>query len=64
MWADTALDFMQMFLTTIGITIIFVAVLGAVGGFKGMVTDAGSLYVSKPFTLLPIAGEGYLGYTG
>jgi SSS family transporter len=64
LWADTTLDFMQMFLTTIGITIIFVAVLGAVGGFKGMVTDASSLYVSKPFTLLPIAGEGYLGYTG
>jgi len=41
-----------------------VAVLSAVGGFKGMITDAGSLYVSKPYTLLPIAEEGYLGYTG
>ncbi len=64
LWADTLLDFMQMFLTASGITLIFVAVLSAVGGFSGMVTDAGSLYVSRPFTLLPIAGEGYLGYTG
>jgi len=64
LWADTALDFMQMFLTTIGITVIFVAVLIAVGGFNGMVTDASSLYVSDPFTLLPIKDEGYLGYTG
>ena len=30
-----------------GITLIFVAVLRTVGGFSGMITDAGSLYVSK-----------------
>lgn len=64
MWADTLLDFMQMFLTAAGITLIFIAVLGAVGGFKGMLDGAGSLYVSDPFTLLPIKDEGYLGYTG
>jgi len=64
LWADTLLDFMQMFLTAGGITLIFVAVLAAVGGFSGMITDAGSLYVSDPFTLMPIEGEGYLGYTG
>jgi Na+/proline symporter len=40
-------------------------VLKAVGGWSGMTTGAGSLYVSNPFTLMPIAGdEGYLGYTG
>jgi SSS family transporter len=64
MWADTLLDFMQMFLTAGGITLIFIGVLSAVGGFKGMVDGAGSLYVSNPFTLLPIKDEGYLGYTG
>jgi SSS family transporter len=64
LWADTVLDFMQMFLTASGITLIFLAVLRAVGGISGLTTDAGSLYVSKPFTLMPIAGEGYLGYTG
>jgi Na+/proline symporter len=53
-----------MFLTAGGITLIFLAVLRAVGGISGLTTDAGSLYVSKPFTLMPIAGEGYLGYTG
>jgi Na+/proline symporter len=35
-----------------------------VGGWDVFVANAGSLYVSKPFTLLPIPGEGYLGYTG
>lgn len=64
MWADTMLDFMQMFLTAGGVTLIFLGVLRAVGGWSGLTTDAGSLYVSNPFTLLPIAGEGYLGYTG
>ncbi len=64
LWADTMLDFMQMFLTAGGITLIFLGVLKAVGGWNGLVTDAGSLYVSKPFTLMPIAEEGYLGYTG
>ena len=64
LWADTALDFMQMFLTAGGITLIFIGVLGAVGGWSGLTTNAGSLYVSNPLTLLPIPGEGYLGYTG
>jgi SSS family transporter len=65
MWADTLLDFMQMFLTAGGITLIFFAVLNAAGGWDAFTSKAGSLYVSKPFTLLPIAGdEGYLGYTG
>jgi len=64
LWADTALDFMQMFLTAGGITLIFLGVLAAVGGWSGLTTNAGSLYVSNPLTLLPIPGEGYLGYTG
>ncbi len=64
LWADTTLDFMQMFLTASGVTLIFVGVLTAVGGFSGLTTDAGSLYVSNPLTLLPIPGEGYLGYVG
>ena len=64
MWADTLLDFMQMFLTAGGITMIFFAVMNAVGGWDNFVANAGSLWVSDPFTLLPIKGEGYLGYTG
>ena len=64
MWADTLLDFMQMFLTAGGITLIFFGVMNAVGGWDNFVANAGSLWVSDPFTLLPIKGEGYLGYTG
>lgn len=64
MWADTLLDFMQMFLTAGGITLIFFGVMKAVGGWDNFLANAGSLWVSKPFTLLPIPGEGYLGYTG
>ncbi len=64
MMADTLLDFFQMFLTAIGITLVFVFMLKAVGGFPGLFEGAGSTYVSEPFNLLPIRGEGYLGYTG
>lgn len=64
MWADTLLDFMQMFLTAGGITLIFFGVMNAVGGWDSFLANAGSLWVSKPFTLLPIPGEGYLGYQG
>ncbi len=62
--ADTMLDFFQMFLTSIGLTMVFIFMLKAVGGFPGLIEGAGSTYVSEPFTLLPIKGEGYLGYTG
>lgn len=64
MMADTLLDFFQMFLTSIGITMVFLFMLKAVGGFPGLIEGAGSTYVSEPFNLLPIKGEGYLGYTG
>jgi Na+/proline symporter len=53
-----------MFLTAGGITLIFVGVMRAVGGWDAFLAKAGSLYVSDPFTLLPISGEGYLGYQG
>ena len=64
MMADTLLDFFQMFFTAGGITLVFIVMLSAVGGWSGLVAGAGSTYVSEPFNLLPIAGEGYLGYTG
>ncbi len=64
MLADTLLDFFQMFLTAGGITLVFISMLIAVGGFPGLINGAGSTYVSQPFSLLPIAGEGYLGYSG
>lgn len=64
MMADTLLDFFQMFLTSIGITLVFLFMLKAVGGFPGLFSVSEVTYVSEPFNLLPIKGEGYLGYTG
>ncbi len=65
MWADTLLDFIQMFFTAGGIAMLFFFVLKAVGGWSGLVTDARALEVDNPFTLLPTGGAaGYLGYTG
>jgi len=64
LWADTLLDFMQMFFSAGGIVLIFAAVLNQLGGWQAFVDSAGALFVSKPFNILPLAGEGYLGYTG
>ena len=64
MWADTLLDFMQVFLTAGGITLIFVVVLQKVGGFPGLFANGGAQFVSNPWTIFAIEGEGYLGYSG
>ena len=66
MMADTLLDFMQMFFTAGGITLIFLFVLSEVGGWSGLAGITETLYNPKPFTLLPdMAGDaGYLGYFG
>jgi len=41
MMADTLLDFFQMFLTAIGISLVFIFMLKAVGGFPGLIEGAG-----------------------
>jgi SSS family transporter len=64
MLADTLLDFFQMFLTATGVTLVFLFMLKAVGGFPGLIEGAGSTYVAEPFRILPSVSEGYLGYTG
>ena len=66
MMADTLLDFMQMFFTAGGITLIFLFVLSEVGGWSGLAGITETLYNPKPFTLLPdMSGDaGYLGYFG
>lgn len=65
MLADTLLDFMQMFLTAGGVTLIFAGMVAALGGFDQLFsTDSSSLYVSKAYSMAPIPGEGYLGYQG
>lgn len=66
MLADTLLDFIQMFFTAGGVTLIFLFVLNQIGGWDAMAGISSTLYNPRPFTLLPdMAGEaGYLGYFG
>ncbi|CAG1011590.1 Sodium/pantothenate symporter [Anaerolineales bacterium] len=64
LWADTALDFMQMFLTMGGLLIIFIGILWSVGGFDNFIGLAGAQYTDYPFAMAPTAEEGYFGYQG
>lgn len=64
LWADTALDFMQMFLTMGGLLIIFIGILWSVGGFDNFLSLAGAQYTDYPFAMAPTVEEGYFGYQG
>ncbi len=64
LWADTALDFMQMFLTMGGLLVIFGGILWAVGGLDSFLGMAGAQYTDYPFAMAPTEAEGYLGYSG
>ncbi len=64
LWADTALDFMQMFLTMFGLLLIFGGILWSVGGLDKFIGMAGAQNTEYPFAMIPTAEEGYLGYTG
>lgn len=64
LWADTALDFMQMFLTMGGLLVIFGGILWAVGGLDSFLGMAGAQYTAHPFAMGPTTDEGYLGYGG
>jgi solute:Na+ symporter, SSS family len=64
LWADTALDFMQMFLTSIGLVIITVGIISAVGGVENMLDMAGAQFTDSTFAIWPTEGDGYYGYFG
>ncbi len=64
MLADTLLVFIQMFFTAGGIAAGFYFVLDAVGGWSAMIEGAAARDNAHPFALTPIAGQGFLGYTG
>lgn len=64
LWADTALDFIQMFLTMGGLLVIFGGILWAVGGLDAFIGMAGAQNTEYPFAMAPTAEEGYLGYSG
>jgi len=65
MLADTLLDFIQVFFTAGGISVVFFYMLSAVGGIDGLINHGGTRYVPDPYTLFPLPPpHGYLGYTG
>lgn len=64
LWADTALDFIQMFLTAGGLLIITIAIIIGVGGVQSMFEMAGAQYTSNTFAIWPTAEDGYYGYFG
>jgi len=64
LWADTALDFMQMFLTAFGLLMITIAIIISVGGVEKMISMAGAQYTTHTFAIWPTAEDGYYGYFG
>lgn len=66
LWADTALDFMQMFLTCAGLVLIMAGIISAVGGLREMFALAGAQEVThpNPFAIWPTQEDGYYGYFG
>lgn len=64
LWADTALDFLQMFLTSIGLVILTAGIAISVGGLKNMFDMAGAQYTTHTFAIWPTAEDGYYGYFG
>jgi SSS family transporter len=64
LWADTALDFMQMFLTSFGLLMITIAIMISVGGLQAMFDMAGAQFTTNTFAIWPTAEDGYYGYFG
>lgn len=64
LWADTALDFLQMFMTSIGLVVITVAIMISVDGWSNMLELAGAEYTTNTFAIWPTAEDGYYGYFG
>ncbi|PKO21011.1 MAG: hypothetical protein CVU38_17025 [Chloroflexi bacterium HGW-Chloroflexi-1] len=66
LWADTALDFMQMFLTCAGLVMIMAGIISSVGGLRELFGLAGAQYVTpgNEFAIWPTSDDGYYGYFG
>lgn len=64
LWADTALDFMQMFLTCAGLIMIMVGIISSVGGLRELFGLAGAQYTTNTFAIWPTSEDGYYGYFG
>lgn len=66
LWADTALDFMQMFLTCAGLIVITAGIISSVGGLRELFGLAGAVNVTEgnEFAIWPTRDDGYYGYFG
>lgn len=64
LWADTALDFMQMFLTCAGLIMIMAGIISSIGGLRELFGLTGAQYTTNTFALWPTAEDGYYGYFG
>jgi SSS family transporter len=64
LWADTALDFMQMFLTCAGLIMIMAGIISSVGGLRELFGLAGAQYTTHTFAIWPTSEDGYYGYFG
>lgn len=66
LWADTALDFMQMFLTCAGLVMIMAGIISSVGGLRELFGLAGAQYVTpgNEFVIWPTSDDGYYGHFG
>jgi SSS family transporter len=64
LWADTALDFMQMFLTCLGLILIMGGIINSVGGLRELFNLGGAQYTTNAFALWPTKADGYYGYFG
>lgn len=64
LWADTALDFMQMFLTAFGLLIITIAIVIESGGWSKVMELTGAQFTTNTFAIWPTAEDGYYGYFG
>jgi SSS family solute:Na+ symporter len=64
LWADTALDFVQMFLTCIGLIMIMAGIISSVGGLRELFGLTGAQYTTNTFAIWPTAEDGYYGYFG
>lgn len=64
LWADTALDFMQMFLTCAGLILIMAGIISSVGGLRELFGLAGAQNTTSTFAIWPTKEDGYFGYFG
>jgi len=64
LWADTALDFMQMFLTCAGLIMIMAGIISSVGGLRELFGLTGAQFTTNTFAIWPTAEDGYYGYFG